>query len=105
MAELKNKSNLVYMRVRDCQIINSLEAIDYGVVTDEDLSNVGRLSLPYEELAVVRAGHDIFPGTAKKVGLLDVGGGVAVAAIPPVVIVAGQGGCRGRSGVAVAGMQ
>lgn len=48
--------------------IKSLEAIDYGVITDEDLGDVGGLSLPDEELAVVRAGHYIFPSTVKVNG-------------------------------------
>ena len=44
-------------------------------------------------LAIVRTSNNV---SAKEVRLLDVGGGVTVAAITPVVVVAGQGGDRRR---------
>ena len=83
-------------RYKKCQSIKSLEAIDYGVVTDEDLGDVSRLPLPYEKIPLITPSHDVVPGTAKEVRLLDVGGGVTVAAVSPVVVVAGQGGDRRR---------
>ena len=121
-------------RYKMCQLIKSLEAVDYWVVADEDLGDVSRLSLPNEELgghshmtsvikgreggwpkrdeggggkksqnfadvicerslAIVRTSNNV---SAKEVRLLDVGGGVTVAAVSPVVVVAGQGGDRRR---------